>query len=204
MSQLVANVSTPVHIPADNPTRGTLNASQRIYNPVQKDAATFLQTSAATDGACTVLELEVAPGGGNGLHYHKTFAEHFTVVSGEFGVQIGKETFTLKAGEAASVPPFALHRWYNNMGETAIVRVELRPGSAGFERTLQISYGLANDGLVNRQGLPSSIVHLAILADISDTIVPGFFAHILPILRLIARRARRTGVERELIERYCR
>jgi quercetin dioxygenase-like cupin family protein len=203
MSQLVAPVSTPAQIPADSPTPRTLTASQRIYNPVQKDAATFLQTSAATNGACTVLELEVAPGGGNMLHYHTTFAEHFTVVSGEFGVQIGKETFTLKPDEAATVPPLVLHRWYNNTGDTAIVRVELRPGHTGFERTLQMSYGLANDGLVNQQGLPKNIVHLAILADMSDTIVPGFFARILPVLRMIARRARRTGVERELIERYC-
>jgi hypothetical protein len=137
------------------------------------------------------------------LHYHTTFAEHFTVVSGEFGVQIGKETFALQPGKAATVPPLVLHRWYNNTGDTAIVRVELRPGNSGFERTLQISYGLANDGLVNQQGLPKSIVHLAILADMSDSVVPGFFARILPIMRLIARHARRTGVERELIERYC-
>jgi quercetin dioxygenase-like cupin family protein len=174
-----------------------------MYNPVQKDATTFLQTSAATNGACTVLELEVAPGGGNMLHYHTTFAEHFTVVSGEFGVQIGKETFALKPGEAATVPPHVLHRWYNTTGELAIVRVALHPGHAGFERTLQISYGLAGDGLVNQQGLPKNIVHLALLADISDTIVPGFFARILPVLRMIARHARRSGVERKLIERYC-
>jgi hypothetical protein len=84
------------------------------------------------------------------------------------------------------------------------VRVELRPGSLGFERTLQITYGLAQDGLVNKQGLPKNILQLSILIEMSDTIVPGFFARILPLMRIIAKYARRKGIERDLIERYCR
>ncbi len=177
---------------------------RRIYNPVQKDAVTFLETAEETGGTRTVVELEVAPGGGNMLHYHTTFAEHFTVVSGAFGVQIGTETFILKPGQSVVAPAMTMHRWYNTTQETAVVRAELHPGNAAFERTLRISYGLACDGLVNKQGLPKSIVHLSILAEMSDTIVPGFFANILPILRMIAKRAQRNGVERELLDRYCR
>lgn len=176
---------------------------RRIWNPVQKDAATFVQTAQESGGSRTVLDLEIAPGGGNMLHYHTTFAEHFTVMSGEFGVQIGQEKFTLKPGESAVVPPMMLHRWYNIAQNTAMVRVEILPGSTGFERTLQIGYGLARDGLVNKQGLPKNIIHLASLIEMSDTIVPGFFARILPIMRLIGNYARRKGIEQQLIERYC-
>jgi mannose-6-phosphate isomerase-like protein (cupin superfamily) len=190
----------------DTPSRAHLDTTQsrRIYNPVQKDAVTFLKTSEETGGACTVLDMEVAPGGGNKLHYHTTFAEHFTVVSGEFGVQIGKEHFTLKPGESTVVPVMARHRWYNTGQQTALVRVELRPGNLGFERSLQIAYGLARDGFMNKQGLPKSIVHLALLVELADTGVPGFFSFIAPLMRMIAKRARRNGVERALIERYCR
>jgi quercetin dioxygenase-like cupin family protein len=176
---------------------------RRIWNPVQKDAATFVQTAQESGGSRTVLDLEIAPGGGNMLHYHTTFAEHFTVMSGEFGVQIGQEKFTLKPGESAVVPPMMLHRWSNIAQNTAMVRVEILPGSTGFERTLQIGYGLARDGLVNKQGLPKNIIHLASLIEMSDTIVPGFFARILPIMRLIGNYARRKGIEQQLIERYC-
>jgi quercetin dioxygenase-like cupin family protein len=176
---------------------------RRIWNPVQKDAATFVQTAQESGGSRTVLDLEIAPGGGNMLHYHTTFAEHFTVMSGEFGVQIGQEKFTLQPCESAVVPPMMLHRWYNIAQNTAMVRVEILPGSTGFESTLQISYGLARDDLVNKQGLPKNIIHLASLIEMSDTIVPGFFARILPIMRLIGNYARCKGIEQHLIERYC-
>ncbi len=57
---------------------------------------------------------------------------------------------------------------------------------------------------MNKQGLPKSLVHMALLVDLSDTGVPGFFSVIAPLLRMIAKRARRNGIERNLIERYCR
>lgn len=177
---------------------------RRHYNPVQKDAVTFVQTAEESAGTQTLIDMEVAPGGGNFLHYHRTFAEHFTVLSGQLGVQIGNEQFTLKPGESAVAPIGSLHRWFNPTSEVAFVRVELVPGSRGFERSLQIAYGLARDGLVNNKGLPKSMAHMALLIELSDTGVPGLFSAIAPIMRMIAERARRKGVERQLIERYCR
>ena len=190
----------------DTPSRAHLDTTQsrRIYNPIQKDAVTFLETADEIGGARTVLDMEVAPGGGNTLHYHTSFAEHFTVISGEFSVQIGKEHFKLKLGKSAVAPIGSLHRWYNTTQEAALVRVELRPGSIGFERSLQIAYGLARDGCMNKQGLPKSIVHMALLVELADTGIPGFFSVIAPLMRMIAKQARRKGIERGLIARYCR
>jgi hypothetical protein len=34
--------------------------------------------------------------------------------------------------------------------------IELRPGSLGFERAIQISYGLAQDGLAAKNGEPKN------------------------------------------------
>ena len=42
----------------------TQQDKRRIYNPIQKDYATFLKTSEETGGERTVIEIEVAPGGG--------------------------------------------------------------------------------------------------------------------------------------------
>ena len=181
----------------------SVQAYRRVYNPVQKDAATFLELAEETNGARTLLELEVAPGGGNGLHYHTSFAEHFTAVSGELRVQVGKQEFVLQPGQSAVAPPMALHRWYNPSQQTVTALVELRPGNTGFERSIQIAYGLARDGLMNKHGTPTSMVHLALLVEASDSGLPGIFSMLAPLMRGLAAWGRRRGIERELIERYC-
>ncbi|MBX3063807.1 MAG: cupin domain-containing protein [Anaerolineae bacterium] len=197
--------SPAMHVRREVPTvEAEALTTRRIYNPIQKDAATFLQTSEETNGAMSLLEIEVAPGGGNALHYHTSFAEKFTVISGEFGVQVGKEAFALKPGESATAPKMSLHRWFNNTSEMAVVRVELTPGNAGFERSLRIAYGLATDGLVNDKGIPKNIAHLALLIELSDTGMPSIFSLIKPVMRRIAASARRRGIEQELIQRYCK
>ncbi len=177
---------------------------RRYYNPVERAAATLVQTAEESGGACTVIDVEVAPGGGTPLHYHTTYVEQFTAVSGELGLQIGKQHRTLKPGETAVVPMMALHRWYNAGQETVLMRVALRPGSTGFEHCLQIAYGLARDGQMTTGGMPKHITHLAVLLDLGDMGGNGVVGLIAPIMRLIAKRARRTGIERDLIDRYCR
>ena len=61
---------------------------RRIYNPVQRDTATFLQTSEETGGARTLAELEIAPGGKVTPHYHLTYSERFKVLEGQLTVEI--------------------------------------------------------------------------------------------------------------------
>ncbi|MBA2715375.1 MAG: hypothetical protein H0U55_17720 [Rubrobacteraceae bacterium] len=63
----------------------------RYYNPGQKDYAAFLKTSEETGGELTLIEIEVAPGGGTPPHYHKTYDEHFEVLAGALEVLLGKE-----------------------------------------------------------------------------------------------------------------
>ena len=77
MSQLIL---PPVIAPSDT---YTMPNPRRYYSPVERAAATLVQTAEESGGACTLIDLEVAPGGRTGLHYHKTYAERFTVVSGE-------------------------------------------------------------------------------------------------------------------------
>jgi quercetin dioxygenase-like cupin family protein len=49
------------------------------------------QTAHESGGEVTLVEVELAPGGGNGLHYHRSYTERFSPIVGELGVQIGKE-----------------------------------------------------------------------------------------------------------------
>ena len=175
---------------------------RRIYNPVQKDAATFLETSAESGGRRTLLELELAPGGGNSLHRHITYAERFDVLQGTLTVEVSGTVRRLAPGEQATAPAGAMHRFANETDERVVFRVELTPGHAGFESALQITYGLARDGLVRPDGLPKSITHAALLIGWSETRVGGPTGLLTRLLTPVAWLARRRGIDRQLIERY--
>jgi len=181
----------------------TKPAPRRIYHPIQKDYATFLETSASTGGKRTLLEVELAPGGGNVPHYHDTFDERFEVLEGELEVLIGTQTHTLRPGETKTARANTLHNFKNPTGKTTRFLSDIQPGSTGFEQTLQILYGLATDGKANKQGLPKNISHLAVLLVLGDSRLGGGASLLMPVFRLIAARARKNGIEQELIRKYC-
>lgn len=183
---------------------GTQQDKRRIYNPVQRDAATFLKTSEETGGELTLIEIEAAPGGGTTPHYHKTYAEHFEVLRGALEVQVGEVTHTLRPGHKAVAPINTLHRWHNATDDTVVFLVELRPGHGGFEKALRVAYGLAADGLANSNGLPKNLYHTALLFEWGEGRLPGVFAVLEPVFRLLARGARRKGIDRDLEAKYCR
>lgn len=178
-------------------------AARTIYNPIARDRVTFLKTAAETGGETTFVEVELAPQGGNGLHYHTSYTERFTVISGELGIQLGTEQIRLHPGETALVEIGQLHRFFNSSDQTARFYTELRPGHAGFEQSLQIGYGLAADGKTNKQGIPTNPLALAVLVDMSDTRLPGVFTVLQPLFGLLARIARRNGTLERLQQRYC-
>jgi quercetin dioxygenase-like cupin family protein len=175
---------------------------RRIYNPIQKDAVTFLETSAESNGRRALLELELAPGGGNSLHRHMTYGERFDVLEGTLTVEVSGTVHRLTCGEQAAAPAGAMHRFANETDERVVFRVEVTPGHPGFEHALQIVYGLASDGLVRPDGTPKSITHAALLIDLSETRVGGLIGLLTPLLKPVAWLARRRGIDRQLIERY--
>ena len=177
---------------------------RRYYHPLQKDYATFLETSEESGGEHTLIEIEVAPGGGNEPHYHKTYEEHFEVIEGSLEVLVGRETRVLRPGERAVAGRNVLHRFRNPTGSHTRFLVELRPGHAGFEKAIKAGYGLAADGLTGPTGVPKNIYHLAVLLGWSEMRVPGIFTLAEPLFRLLAVRARRKGIDADLEARYCR
>jgi len=189
---------------AEDVTGTPANEERRYYNPVQKDYATFLKTSEETGGEYTLIEVEVAAGGGNLLHYHKTYDEHFEVLEGALEVRLGNETHTLHPGQRAIAAMNTLHCFYNPTDEPVRFLVELRPGHGGFEKAVKVAYGLARDGRVRADGTPGNLYHLAVILEWSDMRLPGIFTVAEPVFRLLARRARRKGIDRELEAEYCR
>jgi quercetin dioxygenase-like cupin family protein len=181
-----------------------MEIQRRIYNPIQKDYVTFLKTSSETNGQFTLVEVELSPKGGVGLHYHKTYSEKFDCLEGELNVQAGKKIHTLLPGNSVTATPFINHRFFNTSNKVCKFRVELRPASEGFEKSLQIGYGLARDGQTNSKGFPKNRLALAWLFEISESNLPGWMSLFEFILRKQAKRALAKGLDRELIARYVR
>lgn len=177
---------------------------KRVFeNPLIKDKVTLLKSSRETNGAYTLVEVELEPGGGNTLHYHRSFEETFTAVEGVLSIGLKKRQLHLKPGESAVAGIKELHRFYN-AGNTPIrFQVKLTPGSPGFEKGIAIGYGLADDGMTNKKGIPKKLDHLAVLLDLTDTRLPGFLAFISPYLMRRSKRAQRRGVLNTLENKYC-
>ncbi|HET6995803.1 MAG TPA: cupin domain-containing protein [Chitinophagaceae bacterium] len=177
---------------------------RKIYNPIQKDTVTFLRTAADTQGECTLVEVELADGGGVGLHFHKTYSEAFECIEGEVQVKLGKKISALQPGQSATAAPNVHHLFRNRSGKVCRFRVELRPASRGFEQSLQVGYGLASDGLCKPNGFPKDKLALAWLFDISESNLPGWMSIFEFILRNQAKKARKKGIDRQLLEKYVR
>jgi len=177
---------------------------RKIYNPVQKDYVTFLEIYDESNGAKTVIDVELAAGGGVGLHYHKTYAEKFTVIDGELSVQLGKKIYVLKKGETATAHQNVNHRFFNATKKVCKFRCELEPGSKGFEMALQIGYGLARDGQTDKKGFPKNKYALAWLFSISESNLPGLLSLFEVVLRRRARKAIKAGIDKQLTEKYVK
>jgi len=181
-----------------------METKRKIYNPIQKDYVTFLKTSDETKGIYTLVEVELAPKGGVGVHYHKTYAEKFDCVEGELQVQLGRVVHKLTAGETATAHPNVNHRFFNASEKVCKFRVELRPASRGFERSLQIGYGLARDGETKANGFPKDKYALAWLFDISESNLPGWMSLFEVILRQQSKTAVKRGIDKQLIAKYVK
>lgn len=177
---------------------------RKIYNPIQKDQVTFLKTHADTNGEFTLVEVELADGGGVGLHYHKTYSEKFTCLEGEVQIKLGKNLHSLKAGQSATAEPSVHHFFRNRSGQSCKFLAELRPASRGFEQSLQIGYGLANDGLCKPNGFPKDKLALAWLFAISESNLPGWMSFFEFVLRKQAKKASKKGIDKQLIDKYVK
>ena len=181
-----------------------MQTNRTHVNPVLGDRITFVKTSRETGGQSSLLELELVPlAQGTPLHYHDRFAETFTVLEGELTVRSGNQLNKLRPGQTFTVPPGTKHCFFNAQNTPVRAMIELNPASEGFENGIKIGYGLAREGQCNAKGLPKRLDHMALLFDIREGRVPGVLSLMMPVMRMLARKARAKGVEKELITRYC-
>jgi mannose-6-phosphate isomerase-like protein (cupin superfamily) len=175
---------------------------RELVNPIYKDRAIVLKTSYETNGAYTLGELEISPGGGNSLHVHTAFAETFTAIKGILGIMYKDRKIYLQPGESITVPIKTPHHFFNDTREKVVCHVRFDPGHEGFEKGISIAYGLAGDGLTNKKGIPKSFIHLALIIVLTDTRPAGPIGLLMPLFKWVAKRARKNGVEQDLLNRY--
>ncbi len=109
----------------------------------------------------------------------------------------------LKAGDAVVVPKEVPHRFYNITNDKVIFRITLEPGHVGMENFIKIIYSLAQDGLTDAKGKPKSFAHLASILAMSDTNAAGMMSLLSPVISIVAKRAKKDGTEKWLLDKYC-
>lgn len=177
---------------------------QVYLNPVTKEKATILKTSAQTNGAYTLIAVELQPGGGNPIHFHEQFTEDFYPIKGTLGVHyLGKEIL-LKPNENFKVPLLDAHRFYNPTNEIIVFRARLEPGQPNFENFMAVLFGLVGDGKTfGKNQMPYNPFHAILLLHWGDTQVDHFlFRWIKPLLSVMITLSRKLGYEKHLLKKY--
>lgn len=95
------------------------------------DTYTFKARSEDTDGAFTLFEASVPPGGGPPPHIHLREDEAYYVLEGELEVLDSDRPFVATAGSYVYIPRGVLHR-FKNVGET-VARMLIFFTPAGFD-----------------------------------------------------------------------
>lgn len=148
---------------------------ETIVNPVTGDRMTILHPSHQSLGHYAKIQFDLPPGAkGSPLHYHTAMAETFTVLKGCLEMEVGQKgnRRSLQSGESIQVPAGMHHSFCNASEEWVTFTTENRP-AAGFEQFIRGLYGLAIDGKVNAEGMPTNLLQLAMLLKLSDTIPVG-------------------------------
>jgi len=177
---------------------------KKFVNPAINDSATFIKTSEETNGEFTLMEIELGKSEGPPLHFHRAFSEKYEVKEGKLYVQIGKEKKTLNVGDSVLILAHTNHRFYNETNNNVRFHITLVPGHTGMENFIKIFYGLAADGLTDNKGKPKNFAHLAVALTISDSNAPGMMSFLSPVIRSVAKRAKKNGTEQWLLDRYCK
>jgi quercetin dioxygenase-like cupin family protein len=150
-----------------------IRAGETLVNESTGEAITFLETAADTGGAYTLIEVEVAPGGGVPMaHVHPNQTETFEIVSGRLSMRAGGDTLVAEPGDVVHVYPGRVHTFWNETAYPVRFRCTVEP-ALEFERFIETMFALGADGKLNKRGMPSPLRLAAIAnAHFADTRAP--------------------------------
>ena len=139
-------------------------------NPVTGERAIVRIGTEDTNGERIVVDLYIQPGGAvMGEHVHAVIEERFMVLEGKVGFRLNGKESVAEKGMTLLVSPGIPHDWWNAGIEVALVRVEISPATR-FEIMIQNAFGLAQDGQVNKKGMPNPFQLVLFAQEFEDVV----------------------------------
>ncbi|MHA7209634.1 cupin domain-containing protein [Arthrobacter sp. MDT1-65] len=180
-----------------------MRADRTVYrDTVQDNEIAWIRTGEDTGGEFSLLYSDSSPGYRVFPHFHTRYEETFHLLEGSIDLQINGVGRQQKPGEDATVPLRAVHQWQNASEHRVRFLVEVRPADPPFEKWLAVLQNMASDGMTHPDGRPKNLSHGALIIVDSDVHLVGRDRMMMPVFRLLASRARRKGIDRQLEERY--
>lgn len=182
-----------------------MRAGRTTYrDTVQGTALTWVRTGEETGGEYSLMYAEYEPGIKVFPHYHTLYTETLHMFEGALTGKVAGRDVRLEAGQEAVVPPKAVHQWLSAGEERLRFLLEVRPAHAGFEKWLVALQNMATDGQTHPDGRPKKLTCGALILVESDIHPAGPARAMAPLLRVLAVRAHKTGLDRQLEQRYWR
>jgi quercetin dioxygenase-like cupin family protein len=129
--------------------------NKTINNPVTGQTISFLQTAKDTGGALLEMESCFAPHSKEPVaHFHPFQQEVFTVLEGCICVRMNNQVATYYKDDVITMPANTIHSMWNDSNITARVNWKVQP-ALETEVFFETAMGLAADGKVNQNGMPS-------------------------------------------------
>ena len=165
---VMANLLHRVVLPADPPGPATYPSIGDTFGSAVEG---FKHQVVAVRDGWVVLRTEVAPRApGPPLHFHRSFAEVFTVESGRLEVELPDSTIQLGPGEEHRIEPGVPHRPYNPTDEEVIIASDKPAMPQSFAACLVQMYHFL-DASEGQMGL-GLMVRIAALDSICDSTLP--------------------------------
>ena len=138
------------------------NLGRSIEHPVTGESMTFLLTGCDTNGELLRIDMRVRTGGFvSGEHIHPRQEERFRIDQGQITLRIRGQEQRYGAGEHVTIPPGTPHVWWNSGSDELRVLLEFRPAGR-FAEFITTYFALARAGRVNKRGIPTNPLQLAV------------------------------------------
>lgn len=149
-------------------------SGQVLENRVTGVRVVFVEVPQETGGLRVVHEFTYPPGTGREYpHVHQLSSDKFEILEGQATYQLNGETHQATAGDSFDFPPGVvhLHPW-NNGSEALKLRQTVTFPTPHMVELVKIDgivetfFGLANDGKVNKDGVPSFLQVMVSFGDL--------------------------------------